>query len=199
ENGVPKILSLKQIIVDYIEHQKDVIVRRTKFDKAKAEKRAHILEGLLIALDHLDEVISIIRNSETDDLAQKELMERFQLSERQSQAILDMRLRRLTGLEREKIQDEYDDLLALIADLSDIIAKPERIIATIKEDMYASKRKYADHRSTELMVAELPSLDDEDLIEESDVLITLSDNGYVKRLTQEEFRSQKRGARAVKG
>lgn len=199
ENGVPKILSLKQIIVDYIEHQKDVIVRRTKFDKAKAEKRAHILEGLLIALDHLDEVISIIRNSETDVLAQKELMERFQLSERQSQAILDMRLRRLTGLEREKIQDEYDDLLALIADLSDILAKPERIIAIIKEEMDEIKRKYADPRRTELMVGEVLSLDDEDLIEESDVLITLSDNGYVKRLSQDEFRSQKRGGRGVKG
>ena len=198
ENGVPKILSLKQIIVDYIEHQKDVIVRRTKFDKAKAEKRAHILEGLLIALDHLDEVISIIRNSETDVLAQKELMERFQLSERQSQAILDMRLRRLTGLEREKIQDEYDDLLALIADLSDILAKPERIIAIIKEEMDEIKRKYADPRRTELMVGEVLSLDDEDLIEESDVLITLSDNGYVKRLSQDEFRSQKRGGRRVK-
>ncbi|WP_293963704.1 DNA gyrase subunit A [uncultured Streptococcus sp.] len=199
ENGVPKILSLKQIIVDYIEHQKDVIVRRTKFDKAKAEKRAHILEGLLIALDHLDEVISIIRNSETDVLAQKELMEHFQLSERQSQAILDMRLRRLTGLEREKIQDEYDDLLALIADLSDILAKPERIIAIIKEEMDEIKRKYADPRRTELMVGEVLSLDDEDLIEESDVLITLSDNGYVKRLSQDEFRSQKRGGRGVKG
>ncbi|WP_293695649.1 DNA gyrase subunit A, partial [Streptococcus sp. UBA3373] len=199
ENGVPKILSLKQIIVDYIEHQKDVIVRRTKFDKAKAEKRAHILEGLLIALDHLDEVISIIRNSETDVLAQKELMERFQLSERQSQAILDMRLRRLTGLEREKIQDEYDDLLTLIADLSDILAKPERIIAIIKEEMDEIKRKYADPRRTELMVGEVLSLDDEDLIEESDVLITLSDNGYVKRLSQDEFRSQKRGGRGVKG
>ena len=199
ENGVPKILSLKQIIVDYIEHQKEVIVRRTEFDKAKAEKRAHILEGLLIALDHLDEVISIIRNSETDVIAQGELMSRFNLSERQSQAILDMRLRRLTGLEREKIQAEYDDLLTLIADLADILAKPERVIAIIKEELDESKRKFADARRTELMVGEVISLEDEDLIEEEDVVITLSNKGYIKRLAQDEFRSQKRGGRGVQG
>jgi DNA gyrase subunit A len=197
ENGVPKILSLKQIIVDYIEHQKEVIVRRTEFDKAKAEKRAHILEGLLIALDHLDEVISI--NSETDVIAQAELMSRFNLSERQSQAILDMRLRRLTGLEREKIQAEYDDLLALIADLADILAKPERVITIIKEEMDEIKRKYADPRRTELMVGEVLSLEDEDLIEEEDVLITLSNKGYIKRLAQDEFRAQRRGGRGVQG
>lgn len=199
ENGVPKILSLKQIIVDYIEHQKEVIVRRTEFDKAKAEKRAHILEGLLVALDHLDKVISIIRNSETDVIAQGELMSRFDLSERQSQAILDMRLRRLTGLEREKIQAEYDDLLALIADLADILAKPERVVAIIKEEMDDIKRKYADPRRTELMVGEVLSLEDEDLIEEEDVLITLSNKGYIKRLAQDEFRAQKRGGRGVQG
>lgn len=199
ENGVPKILSLKQIIVDYIEHQKEVIVRRTEFDKTKAEKRAHILEGLLIALDHLDEVISIIRNSETDVIAQEELMSRFNLSERQSQAILDMRLRRLTGLEREKIQAEYDDLLALIADLADILAKPERVITIIKEEMDEIKRKYADPRRTELMVGEVLSLEDEDLIEEEDVLITLSNKGYIKRLAQDEFHAQRRGGRGVQG
>lgn len=199
ENGVPKILSLKQIIVDYIEHQKEVIVRRTEFDKAKAEKRAHILEGLLVALDHLDKVISIIRNSETDVIAQGELMSRFDLSERQSQAILDMRLRRLTGLEREKIQAEYDDLLALIADLADVLVKPERVVAIIKEEMDDIKRKYADPRRTELMVGEVLSLEDEDLIEEEDVLITLSNKGYIKRLAQDEFRAQKRGGRGVQG
>lgn len=199
EQGVPKILSLKQIIVDYIEHQKEVIVRRTAFDKDKAEKRAHILEGLLIALDHLDEVINIIRNSETDSIAQAELMGRFDLSERQSQAILDMRLRRLTGLEREKIQAEYDDLLALIADLADILAKPERVITIIKEEMDDIKRKYADPRRTELMVGDVITLDDEDLIAEEDVLITLSNKGYIKRLAQDEFRAQKRGGRGVQG
>ncbi|HFT2971604.1 TPA: DNA gyrase subunit A [Streptococcus pyogenes] len=199
ENGVPKILSLRQIIDNYISHQKEVIIRRTRFDKDKAEARAHILEGLLIALDHLDEVIAIIRNSETDVIAQTELMSRFDLSERQSQAILDMRLRRLTGLERDKIQSEYDDLLALIADLSDILAKPERIITIIKEEMDEIKRKYANPRRTELMVGELLSLEDEDLIEEEDVLITLSNKGYIKRLAQDEFRAQKRGGRGVQG
>ena len=199
EKGVPKILSLRQILADYIAHQQEVVVRRTQFDKDKAEARAHILEGLLIALDHLDEVITIIRNSQTDAEAQAELMARFQLTERQSQAILDMRLRRLTGLERDKIQNEYNDLLALIADLADILAKPERVIAIIKEELDESKRKFADARRTELMVGEVISLEDEDLIEEEDVVITLSNKGYIKRLAQDEFRSQKRGGRGVQG
>ena len=199
EKGVPKILSLRQILADYIAHQQEVVVRRTQFDKDKAEARAHILEGLLIALDHLDEVITIIRNSQTDAEAQAELMARFELTERQSQAILDMRLRRLTGLERDKIQNEYNDLLALIADLADILAKPERVIAIIKEELDESKRKFADARRTELMVGEVISLEDEDLIEEEDVVITLSNKGYIKRLAQDEFRSQKRGGRGVQG
>lgn len=199
EKGVPKILSLRQILADYIAHQQEVVVRRTQFDKDKAEARAHILEGLLIALDYLDEVITIIRNSQTDAEAQAELMARFELTERQSQAILDMRLRRLTGLERDKIQNEYNDLLALIADLADILAKPERVIAIIKEELDESKRKFADARRTELMVGEVVSLEDEDLIEEEDVVITLSSKGYIKRLAQDEFRSQKRGGRGVQG
>ena len=199
EKGVPKILSLRQILADYIAHQQEVVVRRTQFDKDKAEARAHILEGLLIALDHLDEVITIIRSSQTDAEAQAELMARFELTERQSQAILDMRLRRLTGLERDKIQNEYNDLLALIADLADILAKPERVIAIIKEELDESKRKFADARRTELMVGEVVSLEDEDLIEEEDVVITLSNKGYIKRLAQDEFRSQKRGGRGVQG
>lgn len=199
ENGVPKILSLRQILDNYIAHQKEVIVRRTQFDKDKAESRAHILEGLLIALDHIDEVIRIIRNSETDSLAQSELMSRFQLSERQSQAILDMRLRRLTGLERDKIQSEYDALLALIADLKDILANPERVVGIIREELDEVKRKFADHRRTELMVGEVLTLEDEDLIEQEDVLITLSNKGYIKRLSQDEFRTQKRGGRGVQG
>lgn len=199
EKGVPKILSLRQILADYIAHQKEVVIRRTQFDKDKAEARAHILEGLLIALDHLDEVITIIRNSQTDAEAQAELMARFELTERQSQAILDMRLRRLTGLERDKIQNEYDDLLALITDLADILAKPERVIAIIKEELDESKRKFADARRTELMVGEVVSLEDEDLIEEEDIVITLSNKGYIKRLAQDEFRSQKRGGRGVQG
>ncbi len=199
QNGVPKILSVRQILESYIEHQKEVVTRRTQFDKEKAEARAHILEGLLIALDHIDEVIRIIRNSETDALAQAELMERFDLSERQSQAILDMRLRRLTGLERDKIQSEYDELVSLIADLIDILAKPERVVLIIKEELEEVKRKHADPRRTELMVGEVLSLEDEDLIEEADILITLSNQGYIKRLAQDEFQAQKRGGRGVQG
>ena len=199
QNGVPKILSLRQILDAYIEHQKEVVVRRTRFDKEKAEARAHILEGLLIALDHIDEVIRIIRASETDAEAQAELMSKFKFSERQSQAILDMRLRRLTGLERDKIQSEYDDLLALIADLADILAKPERVSQIIKDELDEVKRKFGDQRRTELMVGEVLSLEDEDLIEESDVLITLSNKGYIKRLDQAEFTAQKRGGRGVQG
>ena len=199
QNGVPKILSLREILLSYIEHQKEVVTRRTAFDKEKAEARAHILAGLLIALDHIDEVIRIIRNSETDAEAQAELMAKFELSERQSQAILDMRLRRLTGLERDKIQSEYDELIALIADLADILAKPERVISIIKEELDEVKRKFADDRRTELMVGEVLSLEDEVLIEEADVLITLSNKGYIKRLNQAEFTAQKRGGRGVQG
>ena len=199
QNGVPKILSLRQILAAYIEHQTEVVTRRTIFDKEKAEARAHILEGLLIALDHIDEVIRIIRNSQTDAEAQAELMSKFKLSERQSQAILDMRLRRLTGLERDKIQSEYDDLVALIADLADILAKPERVATIIKEELEEVKRKFGDARRTELMVGEVLSLEDEDLIEETDVLITLSNKGYIKRLDQAEFTAQKRGGRGVQG
>ena len=199
QNGVPKILSLRQILDAYIEHQKEVVTRRTQFDKEKAEARAHILEGLLIALDHIDEVIRIIRASETDAEAQAELMNKFKLSERQSLAILDMRLRRLTGLERDKIQSEYDELIALIADLADILAKPERVSQIIKEELDEVKRKFGDKRRTELMVGEVLTLEDEDLIEESDVLITLSNKGYIKRLDQDEFTAQKRGGRGVQG
>ena len=199
QNGVPKILSLRQILGAYIEHQTEVVTRRTIFDKEKAEARAHILEGLLIALDHIDEVIRIIRNSQTDAEAQADLMAKFKLSERQSQAILDMRLRRLTGLERDKIQSEYDVLVALIADLADILAKPERVATIIKEELEEVKRKFGDARRTELMVGEVLSLEDEDLIEETDVLITLSNKGYIKRLDQAEFTAQKRGGRGVQG
>ena len=199
QNGVPKILSLRQILDAYIEHLKEVVTRRTQFDKEKAEARAHILEGLLIALDHIDEVIRIIRASETDQEAQAELMSKFKLSERQSQAILDMRLRRLTGLERDKIQSEYDELIALIADLADILAKPERVSQIIKEELDEVKRRFADKRRTELMVGEVLTLEDEDLIEETDVLITLSNKGYIKRLDQDAFTAQKRGGRGVQG
>lgn len=199
ENGTPKVLSLKQILNDYIVHQIEVVTRRTAFDKERAEARAHILEGLRIALDNIDRVIAIIRESQTDAIAQTAMMAEFSLSEKQSQAILDMRLRRLTGLERDKIEKEYQDLIALIADLTDILAKPERVKTIIREELDEIKGKYANARRTELLVGEVTSLEDEDLIEEEDVLITLSNKGYVKRLSNDEFHAQKRGGRGVQG
>lgn len=199
EKGTPKILSLKQILTDYIEHQIEVVERRTRFDKARAEARAHILEGLRIALDNIDRMITIIRESATDAIAQKAMMDEFQLSDKQSQAILDMRLRRLTGLERDKIENEYQELIALIADLADILAKPERVKTIIREELGEIRRKFADKRRTELLVGEVLNLEDEDLIEEEDVLITLSNKGYIKRLSNDEFRAQKRGGRGVQG
>lgn len=199
EKGVPKILSLKQILENYVEHQRVVVTRRTEFDKNKAEARAHILEGLRIALDHIDEIIAIIRGSNSDDEAKTTMMERFKLSDRQAQAILDMRLRRLTGLEREKIENEYQDLLALIADLKEILANPERVNAIIRTELGEVASRFGDKRRTELLVGEVLSLEDEDLIEEEDVVITLTNNGYIKRLAKTEFRAQRRGGRGIQG
>ena len=199
EKGVPRILNLKQILENYIEHQKIVITRRTIFDKKKAEARAHILEGLRIALDHIDEIIATIRNSASDDVAKTTLMERFELSDRQAQAILDMRLRRLTGLEREKIENEYQELLKTISDLEDILARPERVEEIIRTELAEIAAKFGDDRRTELLVGEVLSLEDEDLIEEEDVVITLTNNGYIKRVASTEFRAQRRGGRGVQG
>ena len=199
ENGVPKILSLKRILVDYLEFQKEVITRRTEFEKKKAEARAHILEGLRIALDHIDEIIHIIRSSNSDEEAKQTMIERFAFSDRQAQAILDMRLRRLTGLEREKIENEYQDLLALIADLADILAKPERVVEIIRTELGEIGARFGDDRRTELLVGEVLSLEDEDLIEEEEVVITLTNKGYIKRLAKSEFRAQRRGGRGVQG
>ena len=199
ENGIPRILSLKRILEDYLEHQKDVITRRTIFEKEKAEARAHILEGLRIALDHIDEIIAIIRGSDTDTQAKDTMMERFKLSDRQAQAILDMRLRRLTGLERDKIENEYQDLLTQIADLTDILAKPERVLEIIQTELHEIGSRFGDKRRTELLVGEVLSLEDEDLIEEEEIIITLTNNGYIKRLANSEFRAQNRGGRGVQG
>ncbi|CAG4693744.1 TPA: DNA gyrase subunit A [Enterococcus faecalis] len=199
EKGVPKILSLKRILENYVEHQKEVITRRTIFDKNKAEARAHILEGLRIALDHIDEIIAIIRGSQSDDEAKATLIERFEFSDRQAQAILDMRLRRLTGLERDKIENEYQELLKFIADLEDILARPERVIEIIKTELNDVRTKFGDARRTELLVGEVLSLEDEDLIEEGEVVITLTNNGYIKRMANSEFRAQRRGGRGVQG
>lgn len=199
EKGVPKILSLKRILENYIEHQKEVITRRTIFEKEKAEARAHILEGLRIALDHIDEIIAIIRGSATDGEAKATMIERFELSDRQAQAILDMRLRRLTGLERDKIEGEYQELLKQIADLTDILARPERVIEIIQTELHEVGQRFGDARRTELLVGEVLSLEDEDLIEEEEIVITLTNNGYIKRVANSEFRAQRRGGRGVQG
>lgn len=199
ENGVPKVLSLKQILENYIKHQQEVIVRRTEFDKQKAEARAHILEGLRIALDHIDEIIRIIRSAKAEDEAKKTLIERFDFSDRQAQAILDMRLRRLTGLERDKIENEYQELLKFIADLKDILARPERVTEIIKTELGEIGARFGDKRRTELLVGEVLSLEDEDLIEEEEIVITLTNNGYIKRVANSEFRAQRRGGRGVQG
>src|SRR5699024_4842725 len=199
EKGVPKILTLKQILFDYLEHQKEVIIRRTTFEKQKAEARAHILEGLRIALDHIDEIIAIIRGSQTDAQAKETMMNRFKLSDRQAQAILDMRLRRLTGLERDKIENEYQDLLKQIEDLTDILARPERVVEIIQTELHEIGQRFGDKRRTELLVGEVLSLEDEDLIEEEEIVVTLTNNGYIKRIANSEFRTQNRGGRGVQG
>ena len=198
-NGAPKVLSLKQILQYYVDHQENVIRRRTQFDLRKAKAREHILEGLRIALDHIDEIITIIRSSETGDKAKVILMDKFKLSDKQSQAILDMRLVRLTGLEREKVESEYKDVEAAIADYTDILARPERVHQIIYNELLDIQKKFGDKRRTELLVGEVLSLEDEDLIEQEDVVITLSHNGYVKRLATSEFKAQNRGGRGIQG
>ena len=198
-DGVPRTLSLKEIIVHYLDHQREVIRRRTIFDKNKAEARAHILEGLRIALDHIDAIISIIRNSDTGAIAKERLITEYSLTERQAQAILDMRLVRLTGLERDKVEDEYQELLTLISDLQDILENPKRMDGIIEDEMIEIADKYGDDRRTELMIGEALSIEDEDLIEVENVVITLSHNGYMKRMANSEFKTQNRGGRGVKG
>ncbi|MBM7544736.1 DNA gyrase subunit A [Weissella beninensis] len=195
----PKVLGLKEILQAYLLHQQEVIRRRTVFELKKAQARAHILEGLRIALDHIDAIISIIRSSKTADIAKQRLISDYQLSDKQSQAILDMRLVRLTGLERDKIEDEYQHLLATIADLEDILAKPKRIDEIIYQELLEIQEKYGDDRRTELQVGDVTSIEDEDLIDEEDVIITLTHNGYVKRLATSEFKAQHRGGRGVQG
>lgn len=198
-DGAPKTLSLKEILQYYLQHQEQVITRRTQFDLKKAQAREHILEGLKIALDHIDEIISIIRGSETGDKAKVILMDKFKLSDKQAQAILDMRLVRLTGLEREKVENELADVQASIADFKDILARPERIHQIIYDELLEIQRKFGDKRRTELLVGEDLNIEDEDLIEEEDVIIALTHNGYVKRLPQTEFKAQNRGGRGIQG
>ena len=198
-NGIPKVLSLKAILEEYLKHQEVVIRRRTAYDKRKAEARAHILEGLRIALDHIDEIIRIIRGSKTGDIAKTTLIETYGLSEKQAQAILDMRMVRLTGLERDKIEAEYNELSAFINDMADILARPERVHTIIETELLEIQERFGDARRTELLVGEVLSLEDEDLIEEEEVVITLTHNGYIKRLPSSDFKSQRRGGRGVQG
>ncbi|EKZ0343633.1 DNA gyrase subunit A [Listeria monocytogenes] len=194
-----KVLNLKEILYHYLEHQKVVIRRRTEFELRKAEARAHILEGLRIALDNIDAIIKLIRGSKTSDVAKEGLMTQFNLSDKQAQAILDMRLQRLTGLEREKIEEEYQNLVALINDLKAILADDERILEIIREELEEIKVKYADKRRTEILAGDLVSLEDEDLIPEEEVAITLTKRGYIKRLPLSTYRSQRRGGRGIQG
>jgi len=195
-DGEPKVMGLKEILSHYIKHQKDVLIRRTRYDLDKAEARAHILEGLLIALDHIDEVINIIRSSRTVQIAKDSLMERFSLSERQAQAILDMRLQRLTGLEREKLEEEYAELKNTIQYLKDVLANDFMQYNIIKEELLAIKAKYNDDRRTDITLAP-GEIEIEDLIDEYDVVVTLTHRGYVKRTPLSIYRSQKRGGKGV--
>lgn len=198
-NGAPKVLSLKQILQHYLEHQINVVRRRTEFDLKKAQSRDHIVQGLLIALDHIDEIIKIIREAQTSEIAKEQLIDRYTLDDRQAQAILDMRLVRLTGLEREKIENEHQKLTKAIADYQDILAHEERINQIIYDELLEIQRKFGDPRRTELQVGDITDIEDEDLIEEEDIVVTLTHNGYIKRLPVDEFKSQNRGGRGVKG
>ncbi|MDK2930804.1 MAG: gyrase subunit [Bacillota bacterium] len=197
-DGQPRVLNLKETLHYYIEHQKEVVTRRTRFELARAEERAHILEGLKIALDNLDAIITLIRQSRTPEVAREGLMKRFKLSEKQAQAILDMRLQRLTGLERKKIEDEYVEVIKLIAKLKGILADEKRVLEVIKEELLAIKEEYADLRRTEITAA-ATKLDVEDLIAEEDIVVTLTHQGYIKRLPLTTYRSQRRGGRGVTG
>lgn len=198
-DGQPKVLNLKQCLYHYLEHQKVIIRRRTEFELRKAEARAHILEGLRIALDHIDEIISLIRSSQTTDIARNGLMEQFSLSEKQAQAILDMRLQRLTGLEREKIEEEYQELLKLIAELKAVLADEEKVLEIIREELLEIKERFNDSRRTEIVSGGIEQIEDEDLIPQENIVISLTHNGYIKRLPISTYRSQKRGGRGVQG
>ena len=195
-NGVPRILNLKQILYYYVEHQKDVVTRRTKFELNKAQARAHILEGLKIALDYIDEVISLIRSSANTQMAKSGLMERFKLSDIQAQAILDMRLQKLTGLEREKVEAEYNELMKKIEYLESILADEQLLLGVIKDEILEIKKKHSDARRTEIRHAE-GEIDIKDLIDDEEITITLTHFGYIKRLPLDTYKSQRRGGRGI--
>ncbi len=197
-NNEPKVLNLRDMLGYYLKHQEEVITRRTQYELNKAEERAHILQGLLIALDHIDEVISIIRGSQTVQIAKAELMEKFQLSDAQAQAIVDMRLRALTGLEREKLEKEYEELMKRIGELKAILADRHLLLGVIKEEILAISEKYGDERRTSIGFDEY-DISTEDLIPREDVVITMTKLGYIKRMTSDTFKSQNRGGRGIKG
>ncbi len=199
DQGVPKTLGLKDIIAKYIDFQREIIIRRTKFDLDNAEKRVHILEGLKIALDHIDEVIKLIRGSKSDDEARSGLMSKFGLSEIQANAILEMRLRRLTGLEREKIENELDELLKLIAELKSILGSDEKILGVIKDELLEIKAKYGDERRTNIDMTAIEYIEDESLIPVEDIIVTLTNNGYIKRMKADTYKVQNRGGVGIKG
>lgn len=194
----PKVINLKEAITYYISHQEDIIRRRTKYDLEKAEARAHILEGLKIAIDNLDEVINIIRSSRTEVLAKERLIERFSLSEKQAQAIVDMRLGRLTGLEREKLEEEYQEILAKIAYFKDVLSKPELVLHIIRDELTEIKQKFGDERRTKISIDET-DIDMEDLIKDEAVVVTLTRFGYIKRIPVDAYKSQKRGGKGIAG
>ena len=199
DQGVPRTLGLKDILIKYIDYQKEVIIRRTKFNLEKAEKRAHILEGLKIALDNIDEVVKLIRAASTDQEALTGLMTRFGLTEIQAQAILDMRLRRLTGLERDKIEAELAELLKEIDELRSILASEQKVLNIIKEEMTEIKNKFGDERRTKIDMTAIDYIEDESLIPNEDVIIALTNKGYIKRTTSDTFKSQNRGGVGIKG
>ncbi len=199
DHGKPRTMNLKEILIAYLAHQREVIRRRTEFNLKKAQNKAHILAGLRIALDHIDAIIQIIRSSKTSNVAKNELISRYKLSDRQSQAILDMRLVRLTGLERNKIESQYKSLLKSIADFKDILAKPKRIDKIIYQELMDIGNKFGDERKTELQVGDISNIEDEDLIPREDTLISLTNEGYIKRLPIKDFRTQNRGGRGVQG
>ncbi|MGG1629406.1 DNA gyrase subunit A [Rossellomorea sp. NRS-1567] len=198
-DGQPKVLNLKECLYHYLQHQRVVIRRRTEFELRKAEARAHILEGLRIALDHIDEIITLIRGSQTTELAKQGLMENFSLSDKQAQAILDMRLQRLTGLEREKIEDEYQELLKQIAELKAILADDEKVLEIIREELIEIKERFNDERRSEIVAGGIENIEDEDLIPRENIVVSLTHNGYIKRLPVSTYRSQKRGGRGIQG
>lgn len=199
DQGLPKTLNLKEIISKYIDYQREVIYRRTKYDLEKTEKRVHILEGYKIALDNLDAVINIIKNSKDDDTAKHELMTKFNLDDVQAESILELKLRRLTGLERSKIEEELNDLLKLIDELKSVLASDEKIYGIIKQELLEIKAKYADDRRTDIDMTAIDYIDDEALIPEENIVIALTNKGYIKRTTSDTFKSQNRGGVGVKG